>query len=152
MDNVDSIKMTKQEYSDYVAKKAPRSTSVKDMLLSFFFGGLICCVAQGLLMAYERLGADAGTAKSAVSVTLIFLGALLTAMHKYERLAKIAKAGTLVPITGFANSVTATAIEYRSEGLITGTAARMFNIAGPVIVYGVSTSVIYGIVYYFVSK
>ncbi len=152
MDNIDDIKMTKQEYSDYVAKRAPKSSCIKDMLCAFLFGGLLCCAGQGVLMAYEYLGLEPEAASSATSITLVFLGALLTALHQYERLAKIAKAGTLVPITGFANAVTATAIEYRSEGLITGTASRMFAIAGPVIVYGVSASVVYGIIYYFVSK
>ena len=149
---MDNMKMTKQEYTDYVARRAPKSTSVKDVLCSFIFGGLICCVGQGILMAYEHLGLDGENAKAVTSITLVFIGALLTALHLYDRLAKVARAGTLVPITGFANAVTASAIEFRSDGLVTGTAAKMFVVAGPVIVYGVSASVIYGAVYYFISK
>ena len=146
------MKMTKQEYTDFVASKAPKSTSLSDMLRSFVFGGLICCVGQGILMAYEHLGLGEDSSKTLTSVTLIFIGALLTALHQYDKLANIAKAGTLVPITGFANSVTASAIEFKSEGIITGTGAKMFVIAGPVIVYGVSASVIYGLIYYFISR
>ena len=149
---MDNTKMTKQEYTDYVDSKAPKSTSVKDMLCAFIFGGLICCVGQGILMVYGHFGLDSEAAKSATSITLVFIGALLTALHLYDRLAKIAKAGTLVPITGFANAVVAAAMEFRSEGLVTGTAAKMFIIAGPVIVYGVSASIIYGVVYYVISK
>ena len=103
-------------------------------------------------MAYEHLGLGEDSSKTLTSVTLIFIGALLTALHQYDKLANIAKAGTLVPITGFANSVTASAIEFKSEGIITGTGAKMFVIAGPVIVYGVSASVIYGLIYYFISR
>ena len=149
---MDNMKMTKREYTDYVATKAPKSTSIKDMLCSLVFGGLICCVGQGILMAYEHFGVNGEAAKSATSITLVFLGALLTALHLYDRLAKAAKAGSLVPVTSFANAVAAAAIEYRSEGLVTGTAAKMFIIAGPVIVYGVSASVVYGVIYYFVSR
>ena len=149
---MENIKMTKQEYNDYVAKKAPKSSSIRDILCSFVFGGLICCAGQGTLMAYERCGLTGDAAKSATGITLVFLGALLTALHLYDRLAEIAKAGTLVPITGFANAVTASAIEFRSEGLINGTAAKMFVIAGPVIVFGVSASAIYGVIYYFISR
>jgi len=144
--------MTKKEYSEYVAQKAPKSTSFKDILCSFVFGGLICCAGQGILLAYEHLGFDGETAKSATSITLVFLGAFLTALHLYDRLAKIARAGTLVPITGFANAVTASAIEFRSEGLVNGTAAKMFVIAGPVIVFGVCASSIYGLVYWLITR
>ena len=149
---MDNMKMTKSEYKEYVASKAPKSTSIKDMICSFFFGGLICCAGQGILMLYEKLGMGSDTAKPAASITLIFIGAFLTALHLYDRLAKVARAGTLVPITGFANAVTASAIEFRSEGLVNGTAAKMFVIAGPVIVFGVSAASIYGVIYYLISR
>ena len=149
---MENTKMTKAEYSDYVASKAPKSTSLKDIVCSFIFGGLICCAGQGILMLYEHLGFDKNTAKSATSITLIFLGAFLTALHLYDRLAKVARSGTLVPITGFANAVTASAIEFKSEGMVNGTAAKMFVIAGPVIVFGVCASSIYGVIYYLISK
>lgn len=149
---MENMKMTKEQYTDYVASRAPKSTSLKDITCSFLFGGLICCAGQGILMAYKHFGLDNDAAKTATSITLVFIGVLLTALHLYDKFAKIAKAGTLVPITGFANSVAASAIEFKSEGLITGTAAKMFVIAGPVIVYGVTASAIYGVIYYLISK
>ena len=112
---------------------------------AFVVGGLICCVGQALQLLYTRLGIDADSAPTAVSVTLIFLGAALTAAGVYDDLARRALAGTLVPITGFANSVAAPALEFKTEGFITGTAAKMFVIAGPVIVYGTGASIVYGL-------
>lgn len=144
--------MTKQEYTEYVAEKAPKSTLAKDLLMSFIFGGLVCCVGQALFMLYERAGVGSETSGGLTSISLIFIGSVLTALHLYDRFAKLARAGALVPITGFANSMTATAIEFRCEGLVSGTAARMFVIAGPVIVFGVSASIIYGVIYYFISR
>lgn len=138
--------MTTQEYGQYVKKKSPNSPLGKDMLLAFVFGGLICCVGQGLLLLYQGLDMPLELAMTLESVTLVFLGALLTGLGVYDDLAKYGGAGTLVPITGFANSVVSPALEFKTEGFITGTAAKMFIIAGPVIVYGISASVIYGIV------
>ena len=143
------MKMTNAEYGEYVKRLAPKSKSLRDTVCSFIFGGLICCVGEFFKLGYLHLGLAESNAKNATSITLIFLGTLLTALHLYDRLAKIAKAGALVPITGFANAVTAPAIEFRSEGFIAGTAAKMFVIAGPVIVYGVTASVVYGFIYYF---
>ena len=109
-------------------------------------GGAICCLGQLLLHLYGRLGLDEQAAATASSITLVFLGAALTGLGVYDDLAKLGGAGTLVPITGFANSVAAPALEFKTEGLITGTAAKMFVIAGPVIVFGVGSSVIYGLI------
>lgn len=140
------MKMTKKEYEKYVEKKSPNTRTGKNLIKAFFVGGLICCVGQMIMDGYISIGMIKDSASTAMSITLVFIGALLTGLKVYDNLAKFAGAGTLVPITGFANSVVAPALEFKSEGLITGLSAKMFIIAGPVIVYGVTTSVIYGII------
>ena len=140
--------MNNEEYKEYVEKHSPRSPVGRNLLHAFIVGGLICTLGQLLMALYTELGADKDAAATACSITLVFMGALLTGLGVYDDLAKFAGAGTLVPITGFANSVVAPALEFKSEGFITGTAAKMFVIAGPVIVYGVSASVIYGLIYW----
>ena len=142
------MKMNNEEYKEYVEKHSPRSPVGRNLLHAFIVGGLICTLGQLLIALYTKLGADKDAAATACSITLVFMGALLTGLGVYDDLAKFAGAGTLVPITGFANSVVAPALEFKSEGFITGTAAKMFVIAGPVIVYGVSASVIYGFIYW----
>ena len=139
------MKMTNEEYKRYAERLAPRSQTGGNMLRAFLYGGAICCVGQALLNLYTALGLDAETAGTACSITLVFLGAALTAAGVYDDIAKRAGAGTLVPITGFANSVAAPALEFKTEGFITGTAAKMFVIAGPVVVYGASAGVVYGL-------
>ena len=139
------MKMTNEEYRKYAEARAPRSQTRGDMLRAFLYGGAICCLGQFFLELYGSLGLDAETAGTACSITMIFFGAALTAAGVYDDLAKRAGAGTLVPITGFANSVAAPALEFKTEGFITGTAAKMFVIAGPVIVYGASAGVLYGL-------
>ena len=139
------MKMTPREYQDYVKAKAPKSPLLRDMLLAFLVGGAICVLGQALGNGYQRLGLAKTEAGTAVSVTLVGLSALLTGLNLYHRLARFAGAGTLVPITGFANAVAAPAIDFRSEGLVTGTAVKMFSIAGPVIVFGTLASVVYGV-------
>ena len=139
------MKMTNEEYRRYAERRAPRSQIGGNMLRAFLYGGAICCIGQAFLNLYTALGLDAETAGTACSITLIFLGAALTAAGVYDDIAKRAGAGTLVPITGFANSVAAPALEFKTEGFITGTAAKMFVIAGPVIVYGASAGVVYGL-------
>ena len=138
--------MTKKEYQEYVKRKQPRSPLGKDALRAFVTGGAVCVLGQGLSALYRNLGLEETPAAAAVSVTLVFLGVLLTALGVYDRIARFAGAGTLVPITGFANAVAAPALEFRREGLIAGTCARMFAIAGPVIVCGVGASVVYGLI------
>jgi len=138
--------MTNEEYARYAASFAPRSKLLPDLLRAFLFGGLICCLGQLLGGVYARAGLDARSAAAAVSITLIFLGALLTGLGFYDDLARLGGAGTLVPITGFANAVVSPALEFKSEGFVTGTAAKMFVIAGPVIVFGLTASVVYGLV------
>lgn len=137
--------MSPQEYQAYIKQKSPRSPIVKDTALAFLIGGAICVLGQLILDGYRSLGLDKTDAGTATSITLIFLAALTTGLNLYNSLARFAGAGTLVPITGFANSVAAPALEFKTEGFITGTAAKMFVIAGPVIVYGASAGVVYGL-------
>ena len=140
------MKMSNEEYGKYVAEHAPRSKTGRNMLYAFVSGGTICALGQLLMTGYAALGLSPEAAGTATSVTLIFVGAALTALGVYDTLARFAGAGTLVPITGFANSVTAPALEYRTEGYVTGTAAKMFVIAGPVIVFGTAASVLVGLI------
>ena len=143
---------SKKEYSDYVERKAQKSPILRDTISAFIIGGLLCCIGQFFANLYkDTLGLNEEISKSAVSVTMIFLGALFTGLDIYKRIAKYAGAGTIVPITGFANSIVSPAMEFRREGLILGLAAKMFVIAGPVLVYGISTSVFIGIIYYFIK-
>lgn len=141
-----SMKMNKQEYNSYVGQHMPRSKVGRNMLRAFLTGGLICTLGQGLAALYGCMGLAQEEAGTAVSVTLVFLGALLTALGIYDKIAKFGGAGTLVPITGFANAVAAPALEFKTEGKITGTAAKMFVISGPVIVYGVAAGAAYGLI------
>lgn len=140
------MKMTKKEYSKYVQMKAPKSPLFTNMLKAFISGGIICCIGEAILNGYSSI-LQKDSAGTATSITMVFIGALLTGLKIYDNLAKFSGAGTLVPITGFANSVAAPALEFKSEGIITGMSAKMFIIAGPVIVFGISASVIYGIIY-----
>ena len=140
------MKMTKRDYDKYVGRKAPKSPLLANMVKAFISGGLICAAGEALLNGYGTIlpQNDAGTA---TSLTLVFVGVLLTGLKIYDNIAKFAGAGTLVPITGFANSVAAPALEFKSEGIITGMCAKMFIIAGPVIVIGITASVLYGVLY-----
>ena len=138
--------MSPQEYQAYIKQKSPRSPIVKYTALAFLIGGAICVLGQLILDGYRSLGLDKTDAGTATSVTLIFLAALTTGLNLYNSLARFAGAGTLVPITGFANSVVSPAIDFKAENWVNGVGAKMFTVAGPVIVYGVSTSVIYGII------
>lgn len=140
--------MTEREYGKIVQDMAPKSPIIKDCINAFWIGGLICCIGQLIMNGYTALGLDKTDAGTATSVSLVFLSALLTGLSLYDNIAKYAGAGTLVPITGFANSIAAPAIEYKTEGFILGVGAKMFTIAGPVIVYGVSASVVYGLIYW----
>ena len=140
--------MTRKEYHAYVKKLAKKSPLGKDLLNAFWIGGLICTLGQLVLNGWKMAGLDAEAAATATSVSLIFLSAVLTGLSVYDNIAKVAGAGTIVPITGFANSVVSPAIEFKAEGLITGMAAKMFVIAGPVIVYGTTASVVYGLIYW----
>jgi len=143
--------MTKQEYKKFIEKKTPNSTLFKDICLAFLIGGLICIIGQLVLDGLKAMSVGEEDAGSYTSIIMVFLGAFLTGLGLYDRIAKFAGAGTIVPITGFANSVVSPAMEFKSEGLVLGLAAKMFIIAGPVIVYGILSSVLAGIVYYIQS-
>ena len=138
--------MTPEEYRQYVEKKAKKSPVGKDCLLAFLAGGSICLLGQVIRNGWLGAGLSQQEAGTATSCTLVFLSALLTGLNLYNKLARFGGAGTLVPITGFANAVASPAIDFRSEGLVTGMGARMFQVAGPVLVFGTSASVIYGLV------
>ena len=139
--------MTQKQYAKLVKQISPPSPVGKDCLLAFLVGGLICTLGQGLTELYAA-ALDKQSAATAASMTLVALSALLTGLSLYDDIANAAGAGTLVPITGFANAISAPAVEFRTEGVILGVGARMFTIAGPVIVYGLSASVVYGVIYY----
>ncbi|MBQ6626206.1 MAG: stage V sporulation protein AC [Ruminococcus sp.] len=138
----------KQKYSKMVEKQTKNSPILKNCIKAFLFGGAICTVGQVLTDVYMSLKIEKTDAQTLTSITLVLVGVLLTAFHVYEKIAKHAGAGTLVPITGFANSVASPAIEFKSEGFILGVGAMMFTIAGPVIVYGTVASVVYGFIYW----
>ena len=140
------MNMSKKEYNRYVARLAQKSPLGKDLLRSFLVGGLICVVGQLILNGFTALDLSEQDAAAATSVSLVFLSAVLTGLSVYDDIAKFAGAGTLVPITGFANAVVSPAIEFKAEGFVTGMAAKMFIIAGPVIVYGTVASVLYGLI------
>lgn len=142
------MNMDKKEYGDYVRKISKKSPILKNCFLAFIFGGGICCIGQFILNFFILLGLDKNNASMATSITLVFLGAFLTGANVYPKLAKYAGAGTIVPITGFANSVTAPALEANTEGLVLGVGTKIFTIAGPVILYGTLASFFCGIVYY----
>lgn len=138
--------VSKQEYGERVKQASPNSPVWKDCALAFLFGGLICVIGQALSNWYMALGLEQKDARIGVSVTLILLSATLTALGWYDNIAKHAGAGTLVPITGFANSMVSPAMEFKSEGFITGLGAKMFVVSGPVLVFGITASIVYGFV------
>lgn len=132
-----------------VKKASPNSKCMRDVPLAFLIGGLICVIGQALTDLYSYLGCDDRTAAAFCTITLVFLSAFFTGLGLYEKLAKYGGAGTLVPVTGFANAVAAPAVEFKSEGYILGLGAKIFIIAGPVILYGTAASVLYGLIYFF---
>ncbi len=139
---------TGKEYSEMAKNASPPSPKLKDCIKAFLFGGLICTIGQGLMYLYEKAGLNEDEIKTLTSVTLIVLTAILTGVGVFDNIAKHAGAGTLVPITGFANSVVSPALEFKTEGFVLGVGANMFKIAGPVIVYGTVASMVYGIIYW----
>ena len=140
--------MTEKQYNALVKEMSPASPLWKDCRNAFVIGGLICALGQFFINSYTKLGLSSQDASTAASMTLVALSALLTGLSLYDNIAKHAGAGTLVPITGFANAIAAPAVEFKTEGFILGVGAKMFTIAGPVIVYGVSASVVYGLIYW----
>ncbi len=142
------MNISNQEYGELAKRVSPPSSMTKTIPMAFVIGGAICVLGEALLNMYQALGFDRDNAGALTSMTLIFLSALLTGLKLYDRIAQFAGAGTLVPITGFANSVVSPALDFKTEGFVLGLGAKMFTIAGPVIVYGISASIIYGIIYY----
>lgn len=143
--------MTNSEYDKLVNKRAKASPMGRNILWAFLIGGLICTIGQVLLNFYQSMGLDQDSAGAAVSITLILATALLTGLGWFDNLAKLAGAGTLVPITGFANAMVSPAMEFKNEGLVTGTAVKLFTVAGPVLVFGISSSVIYGLILWMIQ-
>ena len=144
--------VSQKEYGEMVKKASPNSKSCIDIPCAFVIGGLICVIGQALTDFYSYLGFDDRTSAAWCTVTLVFLSALLTGLGVYEKIAKHGGAGTLVPVTGFANAVASPAVEFKSEGFILGLGAKIFIIAGPVILYGAAASVLYGLIYYFLLR
>ncbi len=140
--------MKRKEYNTLVQSAAPKSKLALNFCKAFLVGGLICTLGQALLELYQRLGASEDNAKIITSVSLILISAVLTSLSLYDKIAKFGGAGTLVPITGFANAVVSPALDNKPEGKILGTGVQMFSIAGPVIVYGVLAANVYGLIYY----
>ena len=142
------MNMSKKEYDSLVKEMSPNSPVRKNILHAFLVGGLICVIGQAILNGFTAMGLSESDAGTATSISMVFLGALLTGLSLYDNIAKYAGAGTLVPITGFANAVVSPAVEFRSECMPGNSANKMFLIAGPVIVYGISASVVYGLIYW----
>ena len=140
------MKLDRKEYQTLYEKESPPTPSAKTIPAAFLVGGLICVLGQVLRTVFENMGLDKEAAGSAVSISLVFLGVALTACRLFEKIAKFAGAGTLVPITGFANSIAAPAMEFKTEGFVLGTCVKMFSIAGPVLTFGISASVFYGVI------
>ncbi|MDY2968638.1 MAG: stage V sporulation protein AC [Butyricicoccus pullicaecorum] len=145
------MKLTKEEYAEMLGSQSPPSNLLLDMVWAFVVGGLICTIGQAISEFYKSRGLDQTAVSAATAITLVFLGGLLTALHLYDKIAKKAGAGTLVPITGFSNAIVSPAMEFKSEGFVLGLGAKLFAIAGPVLVYGISASVIYGLILFFIS-
>ena len=138
--------VTKKQYKQMAKTESPDSPIVKHCIWAFFVGGAICTLGQVLTNVYQAFGLAELDASNSATVTLVFLGAFLTGLHVYDKLAKHAGAGTIVPITGFANAVVSPALEYKSEGFVLGLGSKMFTVAGPVLVFGITSSVVYGLI------
>ena len=145
------MNISQKEYGQMAKKASPNSKSYITIPSAFLVGGLICVIGQLLFAWYQSMGSDLVSAQTLVSITLIALSALLTGLNVYDNIAKFGGAGSLVPITGFANAVVSPALEFKAEGLVLGLGAKMFIIAGPVIVYGTLASVLYGVIYYIIT-
>ena len=147
-----NIKYTKEEYVKYAEKKGPKSSKLLHAVMAFVIGGIICVIGQGIIAFCQSKGLDEKVSGNVATITLIFLGALLTGLGIYDNIAKHAGAGSSVPITGFANAIVSAAMEFKAEGLILGLGAKMFAIAGPVIVFGVISSSVWGLIYFLFVK
>lgn len=147
-----SMNLTKEQYSELTKNASPKTKSYKTIPFAFIIGGIICVIGQLLINWYQTYGIKPEDASTLVAISLILLSTILTGLNVYDNIAKHGGAGTLVPITGFANAVCSPSLEFKSEGFILGLGAKMFVIAGPVIVYGMLSSIGYGLIYYFITK
>lgn len=147
----ENINMTDDQYKDYVEKKAKKSPIFKDVLLAFISGGVICIIGQIIMNIFLYYNVEKDSATAFTSIILIFIGAFLTSINVYSTIGKYCGAGSAIPITGFSNSIVSPAIEFKTEGRILGLGANMFKIAGPVLVYGISTSVVVGFIYWIIK-
>lgn len=146
------MNLSNENYNEMVKKASPNSPIILNCIRAFIIGGLICTFGQLLTVIFEAVKMDAVETRTMVSVTLICIAAFLTAVGVFDKIARIAGAGTLVPITGFANSVVAPAVEFKSEGFVMGTGANIFRISGPVIAYGISAATLFGIIYFIMGQ
>jgi len=142
---------TKKDYQNYVDKKTPNSPIIKNCINAFWVGGLICVIGQLINSYCKYIGLDIQLSGTIVSIILIGISAFLTGLNCFNKIGKFAGAGSLIPITGFANSIVSPAMEYKSEGYVMGVGAKMFTVAGPVLVYGISSSIVVGIIYFIFS-
>ncbi len=147
----ENINMTDDQYKDYVEEKSKKSPIFKDVLLAFISGGVICIIGQIIMNIFLYYNVEKESATAFTSIILIFIGAFLTSINVYSTIGKYCGAGSAIPITGFSNSIVSPAIEFKTEGRILGLGANMFKIAGPVLVYGISTSVIVGFIYWIIK-
>lgn len=147
----ENINMTDDQYKDYVEEKSKKSPIFKDVLLAFISGGVICIIGQIIMNIFLYYNVEKESAAAFTSIILIFIGAFLTSINVYSTIGKYCGAGSAIPITGFSNSIVSPAIEFKTEGRILGLGANMFKIAGPVLIYGISTSVIVGFIYWIIK-
>jgi stage V sporulation protein AC len=145
-------KMTSKQYEEYIKDKLPKPNSVKNCIAAFIVGGLICDIAQFIFNTAKSYGYNQDAVSAITAISMVFLGALLTGLGIYDRIGRVAGAGSIVPITGFANSIVSPAMEFKREGFVFGVGAKMFILAGPVLVYGISTSIIIGMIYYLLGR
>lgn len=146
------MRISNKQYDEMVKKASPNSPIVLDCIKAFLIGGAICCFGQFLFYIFRKSGMSLDESRSLVSIALIIITAILTGIGVFDKIAKHAGAGTIVPITGFANSVVSPAMEFKSEGFIMGTGASIFKVAGPVILYGTTAASLYGLIYFIVEK
>ena len=145
-----NLNITNSEYDDLISNKANKSTLIKNIILAFIVGGFICCIGQLISNIAMSYGLDKELSSAISSISLIFIGALLTVLKLYSRIGKVAGAGSTIPITGFSNAIVSPAIEFKPEGFVFGIGANMFKVAGPVLVYGITSSVIFGLIFYII--
>lgn len=145
-----TISITPEDYKTLTQKYTPKPTMTKNILRAFLVGGIICAIGQVITNLFFMIGLTRVEASGAATATMIFLGALLTGLGVYDEIGKFGGAGSIVPVTGFANSIVAPAMEFKREGYVQGVGARLFTVAGPVLVYGIATSILIGVVFYFI--